>query len=277
VVPDGLREEREKMRTNMKKRAGGHMRRGIAAGLIVVALMFICPLAYAEDSSGTKTWEFSVAPFYLWAVNMEGDVRIKNVAAPVELEFGDIFDSLEGLFTAHFEGWWRQKWGLLFDVSYINIGDDQATPVATVDVDFENVMVELAGFYRFTKGRHALEPLVGIRYTSLEVDLEGAILGIPFKTGEDEGWVDPIIGARYKYNITEKWSVLLRGDIGGFTVGSDFTWNLVGLIYFQPWKHVGFAGGYRALDVDYESGSGLSKFKYDVLMYGPILGVNIIW
>ena len=259
------------------KKGRGRMMRLIGATLIVLTLVLICPQAYAEDSSGTKTWEFSVAPFYVWAVNMEGDVRVKNVAAPVELEFGDIFDGLEGLFTAHFEGWWRQKWGLLFDVSYINIGDDQATPVATLDVDMESVMVELTAFYRFAKGPHELEPLLGIRYTSLEIDVEGAILGIPFKTGEDEGWVDPIIGARYKYNINEKWSIALRGDIGGFTVGSDFTWNLAGLIQFKPWKHVGLVAGYRALDVDYESGSGLSKFEYDVLMYGPIVGVNIIW
>jgi hypothetical protein len=260
------------------KKGRGRMGRLIGTSLIVLALMFICPLAYAEDSSDTKAWEFSLAPFYLWAVNMEGDVRIKNVAAPVDLEFGDIFDSLEGFFTAHFEGWWRQKWGFLFDVSYIDISDSQATPAVTVDVDLQSVMTEFVGFYRFTKGPHALEPLAGIRYTSLEVDVEGAILGIiPFKTGEDEGWVDPIIGARYKYNVNEKWSVALRGDIGGFSIGSDFTWNVAGLIHFQPWKHVGFAGGYRALDVDYESGSGLSKFEYDVLMYGPIVGVNIIW
>ena len=257
------------------KKGRGKMGRLIGTSLIVLALMFVCPLAYAEDSSDTKAWEFSLAPFYVWAVNMEGDVGMKGVTAPLKMDFGQIFDSLEGLFTAHFEGWWRQKWGFLFDVSYIDISDSQATPVVTLDVDFQSVMTEFVGFYRFAKGPHALEPLAGIRYTSLETDVD--ILGVPFGVKETEDWVDPIIGARYKYNITEKWLVTLRGDIGGFTVGSDFTWNLGGLIHFQPWKHIGFAGGYRALDVDYESGSGLSKFTYDVLMQGPILGVNIIW
>jgi hypothetical protein len=251
------------------------MRRLIGTSLIVLALAFVCPLAYAEDSSGTKEWEFKVAPFYLWAVNLDGDVGMKGVIAPLKLDFGDIFDSLEGLFTAHFEGWWRQKWGLLFDVSYINISDGQATPVVTVDVDFENVMTEFVGFYRFTEGRHALEPLAGIRYMYTETKVD--ILGVPLGVKETEDWVDPIIGARYKYSINEKWNVSLRGDIGGFGAGSDFTWNLAGLIHFQPWKNVGFTGGYRALDVDYQSGSGSSKFTYDILMQGPILGVNIIW
>ena len=257
------------------KRGRGRMGRLIGTSMIVLALVFICPQTYAEESSNPKEWEFSVAPFYVWAVNLEGDVGMKGVTAPLKLDFGQIFDSLEGLFTAHFEGWWRQKWGLLFDVSYINISDSQATPVFTVDVDFENVMTELVGFYRFTKGRHALEPLAGIRYTYTETRVD--ILGVPPRVKETEDWVDPIIGARYKYTISDKWKVLLRGDIGGFTVGSDFTWNLVGLVDFQPWKHVTLFGGYRILDVDYETGSGLSKFKYDVLMHGPLLGLSIVW
>ena len=254
----------------MKKGKRG-IGRLVGASLIVLALVFICPQAYAEESSNPKAWEFNLAPLYIWAVNLRGDMTVKGNTVPVRVDFDDAFDNLEAVFTAHFEGWWRQKWGFLFDVSYVNLAGEEKI----LDVDLETVMVELVGFYRFTKGPHALEPLAGIRYTSLQTDVD--ILGVPFGIDESEGWVDPIIGARYKYSITEKWSAILRGDIGGFSVGSDFTWNLAGLIHFQPWKHVGFIGGYRALDVDYETGSGLSKFKYDVLMHGPILGVNIIW
>ena len=249
----------------------GRMRRMVGTGLIVLALMLSCRIAYAQESSGTKAWDFQLAPFYLWAVNLNGEMKVKNIVAPVKVDFGDAFDNLEAVFTAHFEGWWRQKWGFLVDVSYVNLAGEERI----LDVDLENVMTELVGFYRFIKGPHALEPLAGIRYTSLETDID--ILGIPFGIDESEGWVDPIIGARYRYSIAEKWKVLLRGDIGGFGVGSDFTWNLVGLIHFQPWKHVGFVGGYRALDVDYESGSSLDKFEYDVLMHGPLVGINIIW
>jgi hypothetical protein len=31
--------------------------------------------------------------------------------------------------------------------------------------------------------------------------------------------------------------------------------------------------GYRVMGVNYESGSGFDKFKYDVTMYGPITGI----
>ena len=57
----------------------------------------------------------------------------------------------------------------------------------------------------------------------------------------------------------------------------ETSWNAIGLIHFQPWKLVGFVGGYRALDVDYETGSGINKFKYDMLMHGPVVAVNFTW
>jgi hypothetical protein len=69
----------------------------------------------------------------------------------------------------------------------------------------------------------------------------------------------------------------LRGDIGGFGIGSDITWNLVGMVDFKPWKHVGLFGGYRALYQDYSTGSGSNKFKFDATMHGPLLGLNITW
>jgi len=37
---------------------------------------------------------------------------------------------------------------------------------------------------------------------------------------------------------------------------------------------VGLWLGYRALGVDYESGSGANKFEFDAIMHGPIAGVS---
>jgi hypothetical protein len=33
--------------------------------------------------------------------------------------------------------------------------------------------------------------------------------------------------------------------------------------------------GYRALSVDYTKGDGLSRYEYDVLMHGPIVGLSM--
>lgn len=61
-------------------------------------------------------------------------------------------------------------------------------------------------------------------------------------------WVDPIIGARLSADLSTKVMVNLRGDIGGFGVGSDFTWNgsaFIGLSFYR--RDHGSAGLPRAL------------------------------
>ena len=66
---------------------------------------------------------------------------------------------------------------------------------------------------------------------------------------------------------------ILRGDVGGFSVGSQFSWNALAAYSFVFSKRDGvtYSGllGYRALSADYEQGSGRTKYVYDVVMHGP--------
>ena len=39
-----------------------------------------------------------------------------------------------------------------------------------------------------------------------------------FKVGGDQDWIDPFVGLRYEHPFAEKWSVILRADIGGVGV-----------------------------------------------------------
>ena len=251
-----------------------------------VVLLLLCPLAYAEETSGTKNWEFELAPLYLWAASMDGEMTVKGITAPVELPFDEIFDSLESAFTFHFEGLYKKRWGLFLDFSRINTKDSATAPgplKANIEVDFESRMTELGVVFRFHEaGPHILEALGGARFTNLETGI--VISGTPPPPTQviaaDQNWWDPIIGLRYKWQIAEKWKFSLRGDFGlGFGAGdtSDTTWNAIGLIHFQPWKVVGFVGGYRALDVDYETGSGINQFKYDMSMHGPVVAIKFTW
>jgi hypothetical protein len=123
---------------------------------------------------------------------------------------------------------------------------------------------------------HTFDILGGVRY--MDMDISAQITGRP-RRDVKENWLDPIIGGRYSRAISERWKVSLYGDIGGFGIGdaSDFTWGISALAHYQPWKHVALVGGYRVLDVDYETGSGLSRFEYDVSMHGPIFALNILF
>ena len=48
----------------------------------------------------------------------------------------------------------------------------------------------------------------------------------------------------------------LRGDIGGFGVGTEFTWNIVGVAAYRAWDNVDILAGYRVLSYNIESGHG---------------------
>ncbi len=78
--------------------------------------------------------------------------------------------------------------------------------------------------------------------------------------------------------IRDRHQLVFRGDIGGFGVGSDFAWNVAGLLFYDFdlfGKDASVIAGYRALYQDFEDGSGANKFAYDVTTHGPILGMVI--
>lgn len=94
-------------------------------------------------------------------------------------------------------------------------------------------------------------------------------------------WVDPVVGARFRHNFTPGLNLVVSGDVGGFDVGSKFSWQaLAALDYaFYKTKYVTWSGvvGYKALNVDYSQGSGLTHYEYDMTMYGPIFAITARW
>ena len=92
-------------------------------------------------------------------------------------------------------------------------------------------------------------------------------------------WVDPVVGGRIRYNLAPGQDFILRGDVGGFGVGSQFSWNALAAYSFVFSKRDGvtYSGllGYRALSADYEQGSGRTKYVYDVVMHGPVTGLTV--
>jgi hypothetical protein len=105
----------------------------------------------------------------------------------------------------------------------------------------------------------------------MEIDASGP-LGT--RSGKlDEDWIDPVVGAHYTIPFADTWSFTMRGDIGGFGVGSDFAWQAVGNVRWQASERLGVIAAYRYFDMDYENGSGADFFKYDMVASGPGIGV----
>lgn len=122
-------------------------------------------------------------------------------------------------------------------------------------------------------GNHTVDGAAGLRYTSMDVDLLFKNIGQRIDT--DYNWTDPIVGLRYNYSITTDWNLRLFGDIGGFGVGSDFTWEGVVMLKYQPWENIVLVVGYRALGADYVSSGTTNSFTYDAIIHGPLAGLDI--
>ncbi len=230
----------------------------------------------AEETAGNKNWEFNLAPFYLWGVSIDGDVTSGTSTVPVEVPFSDLVDNLESAFIVHFEGMHKSNWGFIVDINYLDISNDNVDLSGQkANVDFDATLGELSGFYRIKDSDHAYDLIAGFRYTKLAnkiTDPAG-----PTLADASESWTDPIIGVRWMWDFAEQWKLVARGDIGGFGVGSDFSWQALALVDWQPFKYVSFLGGYRAIYQDYKEGSGPDLFRFDATMHGPIIGVNFRW
>ena len=242
------------------------MRKTIRFFAVGVILSMLSAPALAADKSDSG-WQWRLAPLYLWAVTLNGDQTIGTNTVPIDINITDAFDKLEGVFTANFEGVYNNTWGFIVDFTWVDLNGNQGP----LNVGFEYILAEVDGYYRINRGEHNFDILAGLRYTAQETEISPTPIKI------DQDWIDPIIGGRWWWGFADKWSLVVRGDFGGFGVGSDFTWQALGLVDWQPFKHVSFALGYRALYQDYKDGSGPTLFKYDVTTHGPLLGVNIKW
>jgi hypothetical protein len=95
----------------------------------------------------------------------------------------------------------------------------------------------------------------------------------------DVDWVDPLVGFRVRHQLAPGQELVFRADVGGFDAGSQFSWNVLGAysFTFAVRNGVTYSGllGYRALSVDFEEGSGLNRYKFDVVQHGPVVGLTV--
>ncbi len=108
--------------------------------------------------------------------------------------------------------------------------------------------------------------------------LTAAMIATSIARADTIQWVDPVLGFRVRHQFTPNQQVFVRGDVGGFGLGSQISWQAVGA-YSYAWQFTGYQIaaliGFRALGVDYVSPSGgIDAFGFNETLYGPIIGVS---
>lgn len=265
------------------------------------------PAVTAEDVQAPPAplgWTFRVTP-YAWLPAMNGTQTVRGRSVSVDASFIDIAeraDTLVGL-MGEFEArrgpvsfYGNAVW------SKVGLGADRltvrsvapniaATTGISSDLDVQMGILELGGGYEVLRANGvSLDLVVGVRgwlqKAELAIDLAGVVdIGNLEIVGNraiarsgSVRWVDPIVGFRSRYAVSPGHHLFLRGDIGGFGVGSKFSWQAAaGYGFdFSTRNGVTYSGiiGYRALYADYRRGAGRNLYEFDIVQHGPVLGLS---
>jgi hypothetical protein len=132
---------------------------------------------------------------------------------------------------------------------------------------------EAAGLYRINS---FLEVGAGGRLNHLAAEVSRECNVFPGSSEEFSGYqsktfYDPVLITRLSTNIKEKWLFQFRGDLGGWGVGSDFTWQVQAYGGYRFSKLFQLMAGYRILDINYDKGTGSQRFIFDMSEFGPVI------
>lgn len=240
--------------------------------LALVACGSVLPALAQEQVTGSD-WGFVVEPYVMFP-NMQGKAGI-GVLPDLEVDEdpGDIFSHLEMGAMLYLEAH-NDKWALSSDVLYMKLGSD-VTPGAVIssgDVELSQVGWELAVMRRMSAW---LELGAALAYNEIDVglsfDFNGPAGIVPAAAKLKEDWIDPSLLARATFPLSGNWFLRGRANMGGFGIGSDFMWQIQVDAGYRFSERSYMTLGYRVIDMDYESGSGADRFRYDIANFGPTL------
>lgn len=227
----------------------------LAAGLPAVA---------AAQSPGPEEWVVELTP-YLWAAGLDGDTAADGAGSEIDTDYR--FFSPENLdFTLGTAVEARKgRWAMLYDAMYVGFSDAfERSPASEVEIS--GGFLEAAGALAARNGR-PLELLFGLRYVALKATVDVAPV---LRASARETWLDPLVGLRYVHAFNDRWSVALRGDIGGFGVSSDLATNVAATFGWRIGDQVTLRGGYRLLQMDFDGDS----LVLDAVLQGYVVGAS---
>lgn len=259
----------------------------LSTSFLLPFTLWSSPVLSEEDKKG---WEQG-AMVYLFAPAISGDTGVRNVTIPVDVSFSDILDSLQLGGFALYEARKDDQWSFIADVGYLQMYNKTApvsNNVITVNTktQLSQIVLEAMVGYKVIdyenpesfSGNVTVDLIGGARYNQLKLKLGADVSVLGFATSAERkktvDWIDPIVGFKARYNPSKQSELTFYGDVGGFGVGSDLTWQIFAGYTYTFENDITLTGGYRALYMDYEEGSGTSYFSYDATYYGPMIGLG---
>lgn len=229
----------------------------------------------AAQSPSADAWSFTISP-YVWFSGLGGEVTAPQGSESFSADFGDIFGTMKfaamGLAEAR-----RGNFSLVVDTMYLNL--QQGVPVpghgaySGGSARTQSAEISAIGLYTVldsSAGR--IELGGGVRGWWFDTELRLDPGHLPGRTlSSSTSWADPVISARGVLRLSDRLSLTAYGDIGGFGVGSQFTWQAFGTVDYQVTESISVSAGFRWIHIDYDKG----RADISLDMGGPIIGASV--
>ncbi len=236
---------------------------------VLAALLFCVPAQAKEEG-----WDWMVEP-YVWAagINAKVDTAHPPLTGESTQSFSDLINKMDGVFQARVEGR-NDKFGVFVDFTYLSLAGSRNSRRLFTDTDLDMRLMDAAVSWRPAGQRYeGLDLYTGIRYldTDLSVHFASANSTMRSRTlSANREFVDFLVGARYQWQLSDKWQLALRGDAsGGSTKG---TWGASIMVGYNTKSGI-WLFGYRHLDAKFSSGQMDARVK----MSGPQIGYAFIF
>ena len=238
------------------------------------ATMAVATSATAAQDPGAheRGWQFAVTP-YIWASGISADINVGDVGSvEMDTSFTDILSDLKFTFMGAFEAR-NGRFVMLTDIIYLHVGSEEDGPAGFVEADVDLatfIGTAMAGYRVVDEGPLFVDLLAGGRLTSIDVglDLTGPLQSA--EADESKTKVSPVVGARFRAPLGGRWGLAVYGDLAGFGITSDLTWQLLGTVQYDLSDRWRIGAGYRHVAIDFDQ----KAIDIDMRMSGPILGVS---
>lgn len=230
-----------------------------------------------RSAAATKddNWQFELSP-YLWFAGAHGTVGILGHNLSVHASPGDLLSHFDIGVMGVAEA--RYKRFLLFgDLLWIRISDNKAVPISDKGVVSADARVgQLAwtsnlGYRLLDKKKLKANANVGVRFWHLgeKLILNGASTSATFTPSQN--WADIVVGGRVQLPISEKVSLNLLGDVGGWNATAKLDYQFAPMLAYQVKPKWTLLAGYRYLFIDYR---GDHSSVNNMVTSGALLGLK---
>jgi len=269
-------------------------------GVVVAALLTPALPVFAEQDdeevkelrmSRDSKWAFYIGP-YGWLTGVAGTVVTDGEETEIDVPFKDFLENTRAGLQLYFEAR-RNRVFVGFDGTWAKLGSEVDGRLFDLDVEIRQRIYDIRVGYEIYnteigdvihkpkfdwQRRGVIDLFVGGRYFRTEpVITIIPIVGDEPQISSVDSRVDPFVGLRIGWDMSYRWAIGFRGDIGGFGIGeaSQFSWQASANLGFRVSKRVALVAGYRILEYDTVVGEGADRNGTDLRQNGPIIGAGI--